>query len=64
MSVPQHDDDDDDDEEGVLHEECFERNPSKKFNERHSSMQQMQIKLSHVWHRLPFVKVTLSLEHK
>lgn len=43
---------------GVLHEERFERNPSKKFAvEHHSSMQEFQIRLSHVWHRLPVLKV-------
>ena len=48
--------------EGVLHEERFERNPSKKFTvEHHSSMQEVQIRLSHVWHRLPLLKVRSSL---
>ncbi|BDA43733.1 Sulfite exporter TauE/SafE family protein 3 [Coccomyxa sp. Obi] len=49
--------DDDEEEDGVLHEERFERNPSKKFDQHHSSVQQMQITLSHIWHRLPFAKM-------
>lgn len=54
-------DDDEEEEEGVLHEERFERNPSKKFDQHHSSMHQMQITLSHIWHRLPFAKVLFPL---
>ena len=55
------DHDDDEEEEGVLHEERFDRNPSKKFDQHHTSMQQMQITLSHIWHRLPFAKVLTPL---
>ena len=45
---------------GVLHEERFDRNPSMKLPalEHHSSMQEFQIRLSHVWHRLPLLKVS------
>ena len=46
------------DEEGVLHEEHFARNPSKRFTpEHHSSLQEVRITLSHIWHRQPLVKV-------
>ena len=50
-------DDDEDDEDGVLHEERFERNPSKKFTQaHHGSVHQFQVTLSHIFHRLPFLK--------
>lgn len=45
----------------MLHEERFEHNPSKKFDQQHTSMQQLQITLSHIWHRLPFAKVLSSI---
>lgn len=50
--------DNEDDEDGVLHEERFERNPSKKFDalQHHSSVQEFGHTLSHIWHRLPFTK--------
>lgn len=41
----------------MLHEERFEHNPSKKWPQRHSSMQEFRIRLSHVWRRLPLLKV-------
>ncbi|KAK9914892.1 hypothetical protein WJX75_001974 [Coccomyxa subellipsoidea] len=51
-------DDDEDDEDGVLHEERFERNPSKKFTQaHHGSVHQFQVTLSHIFHRLPFLKM-------
>ena len=47
----------------MLHEERFERNPSMKLPalEHHSSMQEFQTRLSHVWHRLPLLKVSRSV---
>ena len=46
----------------MLHEERFDRNPSMKLPalEHHSSMQEFQIRLSHIWHRLPLLKVSTS----
>ena len=48
----------------MLHEERFERNPSKKFAvEHHSSVQEFQIRLSHVWRRLPCSRSACSPWH-
>ncbi|EIE19332.1 hypothetical protein COCSUDRAFT_44684 [Coccomyxa subellipsoidea C-169] len=55
-SAAQQDLGDEDDEEGVLHEERFERNPSKRFSAPHSSVHQLQTTLSQIFHRLPLFK--------
>ena len=44
-------------EDGVLHEERFMRNPSKRFAlEHHSSLQEVRTTLGHIWRRQPLLK--------
>ncbi len=40
----------------MLHEERFERNPSKRFSAPHGSVHQLQTTLSNIFHRLPLLK--------